>query len=105
MPILARFAAVTLLGGASLSPRNEGPLIEAVLSGTGTGALRCVSADVRDGAASGRAAGVEPTPTACGAFDGGVGASNVVPHIPQKRLSSGFSLPQRGQRTGSPDPL
>jgi len=32
----------------------------------------------------------------------GVG-SNFVPHIPQKRFSSEFSLPQRGQRTYPPE--
>lgn len=102
MLILARFAAVTLLGGGLLSPRNEGPLIDGISSGGGTGALRAVSAGGRDGTASGRVDGVEPTPTACGLFAEGAGASKVVPHIPQKRLSSGFSLPQRGQRTDFP---
>ena len=29
-------------------------------------------------------------------------ASNLVPHIPQKRFSSELSLPQRGQRTSPP---
>jgi len=28
--------------------------------------------------------------------------SSVAPHMPQKRLVSEFSLPQRGQRTGPP---
>jgi hypothetical protein len=105
MLILARFAAVSLLGGGLLSPRNEGPLIDGVSSGGGTGALRTVSAGARDGTASDRVDDVEPTPTACGLFVEGAGASRVVPHIPQKRFSSGFSLPQRGQRTDSPDSL
>jgi len=39
-------------------------------------------------------AGTDATPT-------GVGNS-FAPHIPQKRLSSEFALPQRGQRTDSP---
>lgn len=99
MLILARLEGVTRLGEVSLSPRNDGPLIEGGSSDTGTGAFRGV------GTRSGRVDGVEPTSTACGLFADGSGASRVVPHIPQKRLSSGFSLPQRGQRTDSPDPL
>lgn len=105
MLILARFDGVTRLDDVSLSPRNDGPLIEGGSSGTGTGAFRGASAGVRVGAGSGRVAGVEPTPTAWALFADGAGASRVVPHIPQKRLSSGLSLPQRGQRTDSPNPL
>src|SRR5215471_14466531 len=40
--------------------------------------------------------------TGCGGVAAGPGCDrSVAPHMPQKRLLSGFSLPQRGQRTES----
>jgi len=65
--------------------------------------------------AAGAAAGVEPatvpaTDATPGGFAGGPAwagddaCNNDVPHMPQKRLVVGFSLPQRGQRTEPPDP-
>lgn len=105
MLILARLDGVTRLDCVSLSPRNDGPLIEGGSTGTtGAEGLRAVSVDARGGTVSGRADGVDATPTAC-LFCDGAGARSVVPHIPQKRLSSGLSLPQRGQRTDSPGPV
>ena len=105
MLILPRLAGAGLLGGGSFSPRNEGPLIEGVSSdATEDGALRMGSAALRDGARSGPSTvGGALTLTACGLLGRGAGASRVVPHIPQKRLSAGFSFPQRGQRTNSPN--
>jgi len=105
MLILARLDGVTRVVGGSLSPKNDGPLIKggSLGTGAGTGTFRGVSVDACVCAVSGRVDGADPTPTAWGLFAGGAGASRVVPHIPQKRLSSGLSLPQRGQRTQSPD--
>src|SRR5271157_61065 len=65
--------------------------------------------------AAGTPAGVEPAPVpatdaSAGGFAGGTacagdGACNSdMPHMPQKRLVVGFSLPQREQRTDPPDP-
>src|SRR5579859_2261327 len=101
--MLPRLDGVGLVGAGSFSPKNEGPLIDVFASGaTEAGALRTGSAELRAGGRSVPSAGVDPTLTACGLLARGAGASRVVPHIPQKRLSSGFSFPQRGQRTGSP---
>src|SRR5581483_3283691 len=70
------------------------------LRGTGGGAARTGSGG-RGGAGSGRGA-TGATATGCGFGAIGAGASRVVPHMPQNRFCSGFSLPQRGQRTNPP---
>jgi hypothetical protein len=101
--------------GGSLNPRNDGPLMEGGSCDTGAEALggAAVCGLVITGAAvEGRVgiveADVEATPTGAEAPVGvevtaaGV-ASNFAPHIPQKRFSSEFSLPQRGQRTRPPE--
>ena len=97
---MLKLARVRRCGERSFSPRNDGPLIEG--EGGGAGALRGTSA------VCGREAGAE------GIFGAGVagrcsglaatgGADrSAAPHMPQKRLPSGFSLPQREQRTHPP---
>lgn len=82
--------------GGSLRPRKEGPLIEgelSVLRGSCGGAGGRVAVAV---AALWGAAG-EPRSVRDAA---GAGDRRVPPHIPQNRIESGLSLPQRGQRTG-----
>ena len=76
---------------------REGPLIDGELSAGGRGCSGMagrVAVAVADGCAAGEA---PRSGLAAGATE-----SNVPPHIPQKRMVSGLSLPQRGQRTGSP---
>ena len=98
---LARDRETGLRGGGLFSPRNEGPLIDGESS---------VAAGARGG--SGLANGVVSPRIGVGPGGGadtgwgfggiGAGANNVAPHIPQKRLSAGFSLPHRGHRTEPP---
>src|SRR5690349_10534256 len=104
---VARLAADTLEGAGSFNPKKDGPLIEVLSSEREAGGVGCGgSTDVRGGTASGRGlVDPEPTLTGWGLLATGAGASNVVPHIPQNRFCSGFSLPQRGQRTDPPDPI
>src|SRR5580704_6097706 len=94
---LARFR-----GPGSFKPRNDGPLITGGASVSGA-AVRCGICDVVE-AEGADAAGVETIVGLCA--EGGAGAwaggNSVPPHMPQKRFSSEFSLPQRGQRTGPP---
>src|SRR5579872_7051673 len=98
-----------LRGGASPRPRKEGPEIEGSLRGAGGGGTG-VGAAGRGGSA-GRVGAVTTGEGIFGpalaarwvavsgtAVTGGVGASRVAPHIPQKRLSPGLSLPQRLHR-------
>src|SRR5215831_5174400 len=66
-------------------------------------AERCESVFGAGAAAASAAGGFgAATGTGCGGVAAGPGCDrSVAPHMPQKRLLSGFSLPQRGQRTKS----
>src|SRR5579885_1038786 len=99
-----------LRGGASPRPRKEGPEIAGSLRGAGGGGGIGTGAAGRGGSA-GRVGAVTTGEGIFGpalaarwvavsgtAVTGGAGASRVAPHIPQKRLSPGLSLPQRLQR-------
>jgi hypothetical protein len=85
-------------GDGSLNPRKEGPLIVVSLGGAGAwgggsagfAAVDVTGAGVVAVALVARCVAVSPT--------AGPAANNVAPHIPQKRLSVGLSLPQRVQR-------
>src|SRR5437764_11700464 len=91
--------------GASFRPRNEGPLMEgelslaeAVLRGSSSAGGRVAVA-----VAGAEASGAGDTPSSSFAAAPGEDVSRVPPHMPQKRIPSGLSLPQRGQRTGPPE--
>ena len=97
-------------GGGSLSPRNDGPLMEAgrsaVAEGAGREAVTFWTGGAGDGAGVDRAMGGDVTGICAAAAAVWTGAvtcvgRSVAPHMPQKRLDSGFSLPQRGQRKRS----
>ena len=98
---LARDRETGLRAGGLLNPRNEGPLIDgesSVAAGArGGSGLAIGTASPRIGVGPGTGAD-----TGWGFGGTGAGANNVAPHIPQKRLSSGFSLPHRGQRNEPP---
>jgi hypothetical protein len=68
----------------------------AAVEGGADDRLAVVEADV-EATATGAEAPLGVEVTAAGV------ASNFAPHIPQKRFSSEFSLPQRGQRTHPPE--
>src|SRR5580704_1838880 len=104
-------------GGGSFNPRNDGPLIAGTSEEIGSRTSSENGAPARLGVAIGViAAGAEgvggtcPLGTAKGragtagvsALTGGSACSSVAPHIPQKRLVAGLSLPQRGQRKRPP---
>lgn len=86
---LARLRGAFLLGEGSFKPRNDGPLIEDEPSPTERGGS-CTLAAVGAAAA---------TETGWGSAGFGAGDANSdAPHMPQKRFSSEFSLPQRLHR-------
>jgi hypothetical protein len=104
--------------GGSLNPRNDGPLMVGGSCDTGAetrGGVEVCARVIAGAAVAGGAddrvavlcADVEATATgaeAAGAELTAAGvASSLAPHIPQKRFSSEFSLPQRGQRTHPPE--
>lgn len=100
---ILKLPRVRRCGERSFSPKNDGPLIDG--GGCGVGALRGASAVCgRDGAGAGADGTVVGGVTGrCGALAAIEGAdSSAAPHMPQKRLPSGFSLPQREQRTHPP---
>jgi len=69
------------------------------------GATTCglAGGDDRDEDDRAAATGADEAATATGVDATTAGAANnLAPHIPQKRFSSEFSLPQRGQRTDPP---
>jgi hypothetical protein len=103
---MLKLARVRRCGERSFSPRNDGPLIDG--EGCGAGALRGASAVCgRDGTGvgaegAGGVAGAGVTGRCSGLAATGGADSSAAPHMPQKRLPSGFSLPQREQRTHPP---
>lgn len=100
---MLRLARVRRCGERSFSPRNDGPLIDG--EGCAAGALRGASAvSGRDGSGAGEVGMAEAGVAGrCSGLAATGGAdSSAAPHMPQKRLPSGFSLPQREQRTHPP---
>lgn len=92
-----------LRGGGSFNPKKDGPLMTGAsldAEPRGGGGVRAGAGAVAVGEGSAVVAvavcaGTEATAAA--------GADNsVAPHMPQKRFPSGFSLPQRAQRTDPP---
>ena len=97
---MLKLARVRRCGERSFRPRNDGPLIDGC--GCGIGALRGASVVCgRDGSAAGTVVGGVAGRCSGLAATGGADSS-AAPHMPQKRLPSGFSLPQREQRTYPP---
>jgi hypothetical protein len=112
---LATFSATGGAGGGAGTAEGAGgakaaPLLNFHATGGAGGAWLGIFPAV------GAAAGVEPvtvpaTDATPGGFAGGTACagdgdcSSDMPHMPQKRLVVGFSLPQRGQRTEPPDLL
>jgi len=93
---LARLRGAFLLGAGSFKPRKDGPLIEDGLS-----TAERVESWAGSAIAS-VAVGDAATETGCASTGPGAGDDNSdAPHMPQKRFWSGFSLPQRAQRTDS----
>src|SRR5271168_279807 len=115
---MLRFPRRRVAGAGSFKPRKDGPLIAGTpvgnsaesSAGTRTEASSENGAPARPGEAIGETvgAGVEGAGGICppGTPEGlaavstlpGTSASSVAPHIPQKRLVTGLSLPQRAQR-------
>src|SRR6201989_2875807 len=91
--------AERVAAAGSFKPRNDGPLMEGgVCETVAERRGSCAGA----GAASTAAVFDAETDTGCGGTAAWVGGDkSVAPHMPQKRLLSGFSLPQRWQRTES----
>ena len=96
---LARFRACRGAEAESFNPRKDGPLIDAGDSETTVAERAGAGADgVAD--VSGTGGFGAATDTAGGGLAMGAAlAKSDAPHMPQKRFWSGFSLPQRGQRT------
>ena len=97
---MLKLPRVRRCGDRSFSPRNDGPLIDG--EGCGAGALRGASAVCgRDGSGAGAVGifGADVAGRCSGLAATGGADSSAAPHMPQKRLPSEFSLPQREQRT------
>ena len=96
---LARFR-----GAGSFNPRKDGPLMTGCGSGTEAAArvavVFCDAGTAGEGIAAAGTAGIWAV--LFGDATGAGAGSKVAPHMPQKRFVSGFSLPQRGQRTNPP---
>jgi hypothetical protein len=91
-----------LAGAGSLNPKKDGPLIGGVGPDSEAGGRTGSAVRGRAGADTVAAEPAEPIAVRCDWAPDGSAASSVAPHMPQKRLPSGFSLPHRAQRTDPP---